>query len=359
MGLFNIFKKQTSETSIPKGFFAVNVLAIERLTNDAVQISFSIPESLKKDFAFQPGQYIDLSTNIDGTAYRRSYSICSGSNETLSIGVKEVVNGKVSTWINQTLKTGDEVHISPPKGSFTLPSSAKNVVAIAAGSGITPILSMAKSIEKNDSTLTLFYGNRTWDTVMFEGKLTELSHTNCIHYLSRDEKEGCKTGRITKASFTEEIKSNLDLLKSDAFFICGPEEMIREIKETLTFFGVAKEKIHIELFTTPTAPLEGAQQTVNTFEGKSTVTMILDDEVSRFTLDSKGAHILDQAEKEGLDVPFSCRGGVCASCKAKVLKGSALMDLNYSLTDQEVKDGYILTCQAHPTSEELTISFDE
>jgi ring-1,2-phenylacetyl-CoA epoxidase subunit PaaE len=359
MGLFNIFKKQTTDTSIPKGFFAVNVLNMERLTNEAVQISFAVPESLKNDFAFQPGQYVDIAANIDGKTYRRSYSICSGPDEPLSIGVKRVVNGKVSTWINHTLKAGDELHISAPKGSFTLPFTAKNVVAIAAGSGITPILSMAKSIENTEAKLTLFYGNRTYDSVMFEGRLTELTHTQCTHYLSREEKEGCKTGRITQASFTEEIKADLDLLKSDAFFICGPEEMIREIRETLTFFGVAKEKIHIELFTTPTAPLEEAQQPVSSFEGKSAVTMILDDEVSSFTLDSKGPHILDQAEKEGLDVPFSCRGGVCASCKAKVLKGSAVMDLNFSLTDQEVKDGYILTCQAHPTSSELTISFDE
>jgi ring-1,2-phenylacetyl-CoA epoxidase subunit PaaE len=177
--------------------------------------------------------------------------------------------------------------------------------------------------------------------------------------LSQKEHEGCKTGRIDEKNLRDEIKSNLDLLKADSFLICGPEAMIQTVEDNLKFFGVSSDKIRYELFTTPV--LLASQQTESShsdFSGESSVKVILDGETAEFKLKTDGDTFLQASENEGLDVPFSCRGGVCCSCKAKVLEGSASMKLNYSLTDEEVKNGYILTCQAHPTSENVTITFD-
>jgi ring-1,2-phenylacetyl-CoA epoxidase subunit PaaE len=231
-------------------------------------------------------------------------------------------------------------------------------VAFAAGSGITPILSLAKAIQSNQGQMKLFYGNRSVKNTLFKADFENLSAVKTHYFYSQEQVEGSTNGRITKESITNCIKADLSLLKADSFFVCGPEEMILALVSTLEFFGIAKNKIHYELFTTPI--LMKKEETVESnFKGTSAVKVILDSEVAEFSLDNEGKTILEALEKAGLDAPFSCRGGVCCSCKAKVLKGSASMKMNYSLTDEEVKDGYILTCQAHPTSEELIVSFDE
>ncbi len=366
MGILgNIFKKKEKKAKIAKhhtakGFVEIKVSAITKLTDDCVQISFDIPIDLKEKFKFIPGQYINISVEIDGKDERRSYSICSGKNEELSIAVKTVENGKISTWINQELEVEDFILISPPQGNFILDKSAKNIVSFAAGSGITPILAIAKSIEENGGNMKLFYANKTLNNVIFKNELEGLKNSETTHFLTKELSDGHKEGRLTKEKISEIIKNDLNLLKADAFFICGPEEMIFGAKEILNVFGVPKEKIHFELFTTPTLTenIEENSETA-TFKGVSKVKVILDDEVTNFTLKTDGKTILDAVTSEGYDAPYSCRGGVCCTCKAKVLSGSASMKLNYSLTDLEVNNGYILTCQAHPTSEELTISYDE
>jgi ring-1,2-phenylacetyl-CoA epoxidase subunit PaaE len=180
-----------------------------------------------------------------------------------------------------------------------------------------------------------------------------------VPYLSAEILDGYKSGRLDKEAISNEIKANLSLLKADAFFLCGPEEMIKDGIEVLALFGVPKEKVHYELFTTPVLMEQQFAVSTSDFEGESKVTVILDDEQVTFGLNSDGKTILDAVNKEGYDAPYSCRGGVCSTCKAKVLKGKATMTLNNSLTDQEVQDGFILTCQAHPASEELTVSYDE
>jgi ring-1,2-phenylacetyl-CoA epoxidase subunit PaaE len=189
--------------------------------------------------------------------------------------------------------------------------------------------------------------------------LSKLSNTKTIHFLSQESHDGCLTGRIDEKNLRQEIKLNLDLLKADSFLICGPEAMIQTVEDNLKFFGVSSDKIRYELFTTPV--LLASQQTETThsdFSGESSLKVILEGETTEFKLNTTGDTILQASENKGLDVPFSCRGGVCCSCKAKVLEGTASMKLNYSLTDEEVKKGYILTCQAHPTSENVTITFD-
>ena len=358
MGLFSIFKKN-AEAPLHKGFHAIQVVEKQQLTPDSVKLFFDIPAELKKEFSFAPGQYINLNVTVEGQEYRRSYSICSGPNEKLSIGVKAMENGKVSTFLVHSLQEGDLLHISKPEGNFGLKEKDKSIVAFAAGSGITPILSIAKSLEGSKRELKLFYGNRNFNEILFRSEFDTLNQTNTSFYLSQEKREGFKEGRLDEANIRGEIKSNLDLLKADAFLICGPEEMIQTIDENLRFFGVSKEKIRYELFTTPVklAPL-AIENTHSDFSGESTVKIILEGETVEFNLQTEGDTILQAAENEGLDVPFSCRGGVCCSCKAKVTEGSASMKLNYSLTDEEVKKGYVLTCQAHPTSKNVTISFD-
>ena len=358
MGLFDIFKK-SSANKLHKGFHEVKIVGKQTLSKDSVKIVFDIPQHLKNEFHFTPGQYLNLLLNINDEEIRRSYSICSGSNEPLAIGVKAVENGKASNFLVNKLNEGDSIQISKPEGSFGIKNSDTNIVAFAAGSGITPILSIAKSFEGTNKKMTLFYGSKSYSEILFREELEKLSNTKSIHFLSQETHEGCKSGRIDEKNLRDEIKANLDLLKADTFLICGPEAMIQTVEDNLKFFGVSKDKIKYELFTTPV--LLASQKTETThsnFSGESSVKVILEGETTEFKLNTSSDTILQASENEGLDVPFSCRGGVCCSCKAKVLEGSASMKLNYSLTDEEVKNGFILTCQAHPTSEKVTISFD-
>lgn len=358
MGFFGLFKKDsTTKTTAKKGFHEITVAAVEKLTSETVKVILDIPENLKSEFRFIPGQYLNVAVDLNGKEERRSYSICSDPKEPIAFAVKAIKNGKVSTWFN-TILPGQKLFIAKPQGNFVLDKSAKNIVAIAAGSGITPILSIAKELESSNGEMKLFYGNRTKTSTIFSDELKKLNHVKIIHFLSGENAEDAVSGRITKDSFTEQIKADLNMLKADAFFICGPEQMILDVSSTLEFFGVSKSKIHFELFTTPVLMKKEETKVTSTFKGESAVKVILDSEVIEFKLDANGKSILEAVEKAGLDAPFSCRGGVCCSCKAKVLKGSATMSMNYSLTDKEVNDGYILTCQAHPSSEELTVSFD-
>lgn len=358
MALFGKLFKKDSSPKTHKGFYSLSIQKIERLTSESVKITLDVPADLKSTFQFVAGQYINFLLEIDGKEERRSYSICSGPNEGLSVAVKAVEKGKVSNWFNSTAKEGMEIQVSKPEGNFQLKSNDKNIVAFAAGSGITPILSIAKSLENNGGKLRLFYGNRSKNSIIFHNELEKLSHVTTSFYLSGETLDGFSKGRIDQPAISEIIKQDLDLLKADAFFLCGPEEMIKAGVDTLKLFGVAADKIHFELFTTPTIMQSNTPTETSSFSGESNVTVILDGEEINFKLKSSGKPILDILDKEGFDAPYSCRGGVCCSCKAKVLKGSASMTMNYALTDEEVAEGYVLMCQSHPTSEELIVSFD-
>jgi ring-1,2-phenylacetyl-CoA epoxidase subunit PaaE len=358
MGVFGFLKKDKTTSTAKKGFHQLAIANVEKLTNDTVRVTLDVPSELKKVFSFKAGQYLNFLLEINGEEIRRSYSICSGENEALAVAVKAIKNGIASNWFNSVAAVNDLLFVAAPEGNFILPANTKTVVAFAAGSGITPIVSLAKALQNNQGQMQLFYGNRSLENTMFKTDFENLSAVTTQYFFSQEQKEGAIAGRIDKETITNCIKADLALLKADAFFICGPEEMILAVVSTLEFFGVAKNKIHYELFTTPV--LMKTEETVESnFKGASAVKIILDSEVAEFSLANEGKTILEALEKAGLDAPFSCRGGVCCSCKAKVLKGSASMKMNYSLTDEEVKDGYILTCQAHPTSEELIVSFDE
>lgn len=364
MGVFGkLFGKDKKEINKEKkGFTKLIIESINRETPDTVSVSFDVPASEKGNFQFIPGQYLNFSIELEGKEERRSYSICSAVNESLTIAVKEVANGSVSKWFNKTAKVGDEINVSYPEGNFQLTDAGRTYVAFAAGSGITPIFSIAKAINLSvEGKLTLFYGSKTEEQIIFHEGLKALNSDQIsTHFLlSQEEKDGFISGKLTKEKTSELIKENLDLLKAHGFYICGPEEMIVNVSEVLKTFGVPDDKIHFELFTTPVI-MESKPTTVQAdFEGESEVSVIIDDETTTFKLSNDGKSILDQAELEGVDAPYSCRGGVCSTCRAKVLEGSAVMDSNMALTDKEVADGFILTCQAHPNSEKITVSYDE
>ncbi len=356
MGFFGKLFKKESTVKIPRGFYNIPVQQINRLTKDAVEIVFAIPQELEDTFAFMPGQYITISAEIDGKEERRSYSICSEKGKSLAIAVKEVEKGKVSTWINRRLQAGESMFISKPEGRFLL-NDAKKVVAVAAGSGITPIMSMACEVEKHgDASMKLIFANKTESDILFRERLDNLSRTETRYFLTQEQKEGFGSGRITKEAFMAIVKEDLGILKSDGFFICGPEEMIHSVKAALELFGVPESKIHFELFTT--AAKSDPAPAASNFKGTTRVKVIMDDESYEFEMNSSKT-VLDAASAADVDAPYSCRGGVCSTCRAKVLKGAVKMNLNYTLTDKEIEQGYILTCQSHPTSEELIISYDE
>jgi ring-1,2-phenylacetyl-CoA epoxidase subunit PaaE len=353
MGIFNLFKKNKEE-SAPKGFFPATI-RLKRLTDASVQVSIQ-PIDEKQKFNFTPGQYINIALTLNGEQVRRSYSLCSHPSEGLAIGVKAIDKGLVSNWFNQTAKDGDTLFFSKPEGNFIISEQSKKVVAIAAGSGITPILSIAKSLPY-DAEMFLIFGNKSQKDIMFREELSQIKNLRTHHFFSKEANSEATSGRITEESLIALIKQDLTVLRSDVFLLCGPEDLIFTAKKALNFFGVSDEKIKFELFTAPVK--FKAKEATSEFKGTAKVKVILDQEVVNFELAVPGKTILEAIDKEGLDAPYSCKGGVCSSCRAKVLNGSASMRVNYSLTDEEVQKGYILTCQAIPQSTELTISFDE
>lgn len=353
----SLFKKILGKkgSKAPRGFEGLTVSKIDSVGNDTVRVAFDVPADLKNKFQFVPGQYIVLAVDVNGKNHRRSYSICSSPNEPLAIAAKKVDKGVVSTWLNETLKEGDEIFVSSPEGNFVIPEGSNNIVAIAAGSGITPIMSMIKSVTSN--SFRLYYGNRTFGDILFKEEIDANKSTTPTYFLSGESNDACINGRVNGESFAAIIKDDLSILKSDAFMLCGPEEMIQEISEQLKTFGVSPDKIHFELFTTPTAKASEPTSNENAFKGKCSAKVILEGEAEEFEMSSKD-FILERAVDEGLDVPYSCKGGVCSTCKAKVTEGSATMKINYSLSDKDIEEGYILTCQATPTSEEITVNYD-
>lgn len=357
----NIFGKKV--TPVSQGFYVVKVKDLKRIAEDALQIRFDIPEEISNEFKFVPGQYINLKATVNGEELIRSYSICTPVGEEIGVGIRILSDGKFSSWVEKELKEGSEISVSTPLGNFKLLDKASKFVFFAAGSGITPILSMLASCDKTQLAASrLFFGNRAQNSLMFEDEITNMvSNGLKVDYLFSRAAE-VPSLRLDQNTTLNLLKSELNLLKSNAFYICGPEAMIIGVSKALETLGVNKDKIHFELFGAPESDELAGNKNESTsdeqFSGESEVTVTLDDENHVFNLATDGYTILDEVESSGIDAPFSCRGGVCCTCKAKIVEGSARMETNMSLTDQEVKDGYILTCQAHPTSAKLKITFD-
>ena len=359
-------------------YYPLIIKNIRPETDEAVCITFEVPAELKSKFEFIQGQFLTVKASIDGETVSRSYSICSGVfDDELQVAIKRVKGGKFSNYANDHLKAGDEILAMPPQGSFYSKLDAtqqKNYMCIAAGSGITPILSIIKTIlhTEPDSNVTLIYGNRRSSTVMFRDVLSFLKN----RYLTRfqwinimdeeDQGSDLLNGHIDNKKGAALQQAHLiDIYSTDEAFICGPEAMMSEVSRGFRASGLKDEHIHYELFSSSLADaekvLKKSQQRKQTYgeEKTSKVTIIADGRRLSFDLAAVGENILDAGQHHGMELPHSCKAGVCSTCKAKLLKGKVDMDITHGLEAKEIEQGYILTCQAHPLSEEVEIDFDQ
>jgi ring-1,2-phenylacetyl-CoA epoxidase subunit PaaE len=347
-------------------FNTLNIKSISKETDKAVIISFVVPSYLKADYAFIAGQYITLKTTISGEEVRRDYSLCaSPKSGNLEVAVKMVENGVFSSYANSQLEAGDTIDVSTPQGRFKFePNAAKarHIAAFAAGSGITPILSIAKSVleEEPKSTFVLVFGNKNVADTMFLKEILDLHHNYKERFhiqlvYSQDAKEDTISGRIEESTVDLIIKNKFKDITFDAFYLCGPEGMINTVKTTLLANQIHEERIHFELFTSASSAVAADPIHVN---GETKITVIVDDEEETFMM-SQEKTVLEMAIEKDLDAPYSCQGGVCSSCIARVKEGTTVMRQNSILTDREVAEGLILTCQAQPTSATLIVDYDD
>lgn len=355
-----------------KAFHKLKVAEVARETADAVSVRFEVPEALKGLFAFRAGQHLTLLREIDGEEVRRNYSVCVGPDEgELRIAIKRIPGGAFSSWANSDLAVGHVVDVMPPHGGFTRafdPAGAHSYVAFAGGSGITPILSLMKAALSGepDSRFTLVYGNRSSAAIMFLETLAGLKdryldRLSIFHVLEDEEEEiELFNGRLDAAKVETLLSGPIDPTTVDAFFICGPGPMMDAVEAGLTARGVAPEKIMIERFTAgrPSAADAARVETLEKQALGARMSVTLDGRRLRLEFDPAKGAILDNIRAAGLPAPFACKGGVCATCRARLTQGSVEMKVNYGLTAEEVAAGYILTCQAIPTSAELALSYD-
>lgn len=353
-------------------FHWLTVCDVTRETGTAVSMAFDVPPTLARDYAFAPGQYLTLRATIEGDEVRRSYSICSGPDDgELRVAVKQVDDGLFSRWVNETLRVGQTLEVMTPTGRFGFGASVAGggvYVAFVAGSGITPVLSILRHVLRREpaSRFFLFYGNRTGSDVLFREALTELKdrylqRLSVLHVLSREEQDvpilnGHLDGDKVRALLTTMVPA----ATIDHAFICGPAGLIADVQATLHDLGVADEKVHVERFVSA----EGgrprrAPAVVSPEAPPAHVAALIVDGKRREVPVAAGEAILDAALRAGVDLPFACRGGMCASCRARVVEGTTTMAVNYSLEPWELTAGFVLTCQAHPTSPRVVVDFDQ
>lgn len=345
-------------------FHALKIAAVDALTPNSVALTFEITPDLKDAFSFTAGQYITLKHPVKGAELRRAYSISSApSSGKLTVGIKKMPKGTFSVYANEQLKAGDVLDVMPPEGRFVFEPNAapKHVAAFAAGSGITPIMSIVQTVlESNpESTFVLVFGNQNPAETMYLKVLEELQgqYTNRFfvqHVYSRSQEEHALFGRIETSTVNFIVKNKFKETSFDAFYLCGPEEMINTVSGTLKNNGISEDKILFELFTAT----ETEDTLAENLDGKTQVEVLVDDETFSFAMDKKNL-VLDAVLKEKIDAPYSCQGGVCSSCIARITEGKAEMVKNQILTDGEVAEGLILTCQAHPLTPTLKVDYDD
>jgi len=366
----------TGQNVLNQSFYPLLVKDLYKDTDEAVVLTFDVPAELADTFVFTQGQYLTLNQEINGEAIRRSYSICSGlDDDQLRVAIKHVEGGVFSSWANQHLKTGDSVDVMPPRGDFFSsiePEQSKNYLCICAGSGITPVLSIIKTVLKREpkSTVTLLYGNQRTSTMMFRNDLAFLKNAylerfHWINIFSREPQEvDLLSGHLDNRKGGALNRRLIKIRGFDEFFLCGPEAMISEVSRGLRGEGIAEENIHFELFA---ASAENARQAIERHQKRaqeykgqvSQVSILSDGREYAFELSTDGENILDAGLRNGVDLPFSCKGGVCATCKARLLEGEVDMDLNQALRTEEIENGYILTCQSHPISKKVVVDYDQ
>ena len=352
-------------------FHSIKVADVYKETKDCTVISFEIPNDLKSEYQFKQGQHLTLRTKIDGNEVRRSYSLCSSPIENKwNVAVKKINEGLFSTFVNEKLRKGDVLDVMAPNGTFFTeidPKKAKNYIAFAAGSGITPILSIIKThlALEPESTFKLFYLNRTVKSIVFKEEIEQLKNRyfnrfEIFHFLTKEHRPSeLFNGRFTKEKIQTLTDKIIDVPQVDACFICGPEEMIYLLRDELINAGLEKDKIHFELFTSGISE-EDKKRISKIIEKKvegTEVTIIDGGKEFHFVMGDDFDNILDGALAAGADLPFACKGGVCSTCRCKVVEGTTEMKLNYSLEEDELAKNYILSCQAVPTSKKVVVDF--
>jgi ring-1,2-phenylacetyl-CoA epoxidase subunit PaaE len=356
-------------TAVGVEFHPLIVEAVDSLTDESVAVTFRVPDELRDAFRYQPGQHVTVRREIDGKDVRRSYSICANANRgTLRVGIKRLAGGAFSTWATEHLTPGDVIDVTPPVGEFTIdpdPMSTSHYGAIVAGSGITPVLSLVSTTLETEprSRWTVIYGNRAARTVMFLDEIEGLKDRHpdrlqIVHVLSREDPGlDLFAGRIDNTKLRSLFSTVVNADRIDRWFLCGPYEMVTEARALLTERGVSEEDILDELFfagppaAPPPPPPEDEAGTVQ-------LTVILDGRASEVRMRPETT-VLDAAMSVRSELPYSCKGGMCATCKAKVIEGEVRMDKNYALVTTDLQQGFVLTCQSHPMGDRLVVDYDQ
>lgn len=366
----------TETSNVSPTFHSLKVSNIHRDTDEALIINFDVPDDLRDQYRFIQGQYLTLRKELTGEEIRRSYSICAGLDDgELRVGVKLVEDGVFSTWIHDELKAGDHIEVMTPQGNFYSdldPDRERSYMFICAGSGITPVLSIVKTVLAREpkSHITLLYGNQRTRTMMFRNELAFLKNRymerlHWINIFSREPQESeLFTGHLDNRKGGMLNRRLINISAHDEFFLCGPEAMISEVSRGLRHEGIEEQHIHYELFG---SSAEDARKAVEKHHARardhkglvSNVSVISDGREYQFELSADGENILDAGLENGVDLPFSCKGGVCATCKAKLVEGEVDMDRNQALRPDEIESGYILTCQSHPISDRVVVDYDQ
>jgi len=352
-------------------FHPVEVASVARETRDAVVLRFAIPPSLEHAFRFVQGQHLTLRADIDGEDLRRSYSICSAVQDgDLRIAVKKAPGGTFSTWVNENVKAGAVLDVMPPMGHFNVPldpANRKHYVAFAAGSGITPIISIVKTTlaAEPQSRFTLFYGNRSTSAVIFREELADLKdrnlpRLNIVYVMSREAQDiALLNGRIDVQKAGALLAHWVDLSEVDTAFICGPDGMMQAVSTALQARGFPKSRIKIELFAA-SIPKHEHKAPAQPAPGRAecAVTVVIDGARREYTLEKGKENILDAALRQGIELPYSCKGGVCSTCRAKLVEGEVEMDVNFALEDYEIARGFVLCCQSYPVTDKVVVDYD-
>jgi ring-1,2-phenylacetyl-CoA epoxidase subunit PaaE len=351
---------------VAREFQRLRVAAVERLCEDAVAVTFDVPRELAGRYAFKAGQSLTVRRPADPADQRRTYSICAPEGERPRIGVREVPGGVVSSWLVHEVRPGDEVEVAPPSGTFTpdLEAGGRHVL-IAAGSGITPVLSIAASLLRRPGTqVGVLYGNRRAETVMFAEELADLKDTypsrlELVHLLSREAREvDLLSGRLDAAKLRTLLPLLIDVPAVQHWWLCGPFGMVTDATAVLAEFGVAPDRIHRELFWVDEAPPELLREERLPDGPASEVTVILDGRSTTATV-AEGNTVLDGAQRARPDLPFACKGGVCGTCRARLTEGEVRMRRNYALEPAELAAGFVLTCQATPLTAKVVVDYDD
>jgi len=353
-------------------FHPLTIASVARETRDAVVLTLDGPPALRDAFRFVQGQHLTLRADVGGEDLRRSYSICSAVQDgALRIAVKRAPGGVFSAWANAELKPGAKLDVMPPMGHFNVPLAAdnrKHYVGFAAGSGITPLLSIIKTtlLAEPHSAFTLFYGNRSSSAVMFKEELADLKDTflgrlNLVYVMSREAQDiDILNGRIDRGKADALLEHWVDASAIDTAFVCGPDGMMQAVSESLLAHGVPKARVKVELFAASIPKHERKTYAPpDPGHAECAVTVIIDGAAKQYTLQKGKDNIIDAALQQGIELPYSCKGGVCSTCRAKLIEGEVDMDVNFALEDYEIARGFILCCQSYPVTDKVVVDFDQ